>query len=94
MRGLCQEMANRTLSEKLRRFVPAGSPSADLQAFGAAIKELQEKRHSADYDPMLRVKTSDALTAIEAARNALSRFAAIADDERAAFIALLVFPPR
>jgi len=56
--------------------------------------ELQEKRHSADYDPLIRVRTSDAKLAIGAARAALRQFHAATADEREAFIALLVFTPR
>jgi hypothetical protein len=52
------------------------------------------KRHSADYDPLIRVKTSDAQLAITVARAALKRFNAVAPAEREAFLSLLLFPPR
>lgn len=58
------------------------------------ILELQRKRHSADYDPSIRVKSSDAQLAVQAARNALSRFNAAGALERESFLSLLLFNPR
>jgi hypothetical protein len=56
--------------------------------------ELQGKRHAADYDPMIRMKTSDALFAIKTARAAVRRFSKASAARRHAFLSLLVFPPR
>lgn len=58
------------------------------------VLELQEKRISADYDPLKRYQRSDSLSAIAVAQLALSRFKAATDAERQAFLALLVFKPR
>ncbi len=56
--------------------------------------EQAEKRHSADYDPSIRVKTADALLAIRTGRTALSRFRRAPAAKRKRFLALLAFPPR
>jgi hypothetical protein len=56
--------------------------------------QLQEKRHQADYDPTVRVRASDAHSAIASARAALARFEQASDAERIAFLGLLLFPPR
>src|SRR5438477_676262 len=64
-----------------------------MQAFAAAVLELQEKRHSADYDPSIRVKTSDAILAISTARSALNRFVTADPSRREAFLGLLLFRP-
>ena len=38
------------------------------------VVDLQEKRHLADYDPLLRVRMSDAISAVDTGRAALIRF--------------------
>jgi len=52
------------------------------------------RRHSADYDPVIRLKRSDATVAVEAAHSALSRFRSVSGQRRRVFLALLLFPPR
>jgi hypothetical protein len=56
--------------------------------------ELYEKRCEADYDPMIRVTRLDAIVAIGAARRALAHFTNASSLQRAAFLHLLLFPPR
>ena len=63
-------------------------------AFAAAVEDLQDKRHSADYDVMIRVNRSDAALAISTAQTALHRFDNASQVERLAFLSLLLFPPR
>src|SRR5829696_2138449 len=67
---------------------------SNVFAFAPAVVELQGKRHAADYDPMIRMKTSDALFAIKTARAAVRRFSKASAARRHAFLSLLVFPPR
>jgi hypothetical protein len=93
LRKLCEEVQKTTLSNKFRRYAPAGF-GANIVAFAAAAEELQEKRHSADYDVMIRINRSDAALAIDTARAALGRFNGAGELERLAFLSLLLFPPR
>lgn len=58
LKRVCEELQKSTLSPKYGRYAPPGGFGADLMAVAAAVIELQEKRHAADYDPLLRVRTS------------------------------------
>jgi hypothetical protein len=61
-----------------------------------ALRELcaELNKPSADYDPMIRLKRSDALLAVSSARSALARLRDTSPDVRRIFLALLLFPPR
>jgi hypothetical protein len=65
-----------------------------MAAFAAATLDLQQRRHAADYDVMIRMNKSDASVAIATARAALSRLSATSPPERLAFLSLLLFAPR
>jgi hypothetical protein len=94
LRTLSQEVKKPTLTAKFALHAPPGGFGASIVAFATAALELQEKRHNADYDPLIRVKTSDAQLAIKTARAALQRLNAASAAEREAFLALLLFAPR
>lgn len=94
LRELCMEAARQNLPPRLARHAPQAGFGPDIQEFAGLILELQRKRHSADYDPSIRVKSSDAQLAVQAARNALSRFNAAGALERESFLSLLLFNPR
>lgn len=94
LKNLCGEAKNQQLSPKYRNYAPSSGFGSNIQAFAAALIELQEKRHTADYDPSARMKTSDAALAIATARAAIRRFEGATEARRKAFLALLVFPPR
>jgi hypothetical protein len=76
------------------RYIPDGGFDRNIQAFADAFIQLQEKRHAADYDPLIRLKRSDAILAIDAARTAVSRLNDASGEHRKAFLTLLLFPPR
>ena len=59
-----------------------------------AVVELYGKRHEADCDPLLRVKSADAWAALKAARAAIHRFECASVEDRRLFLTLLLFPPR
>jgi hypothetical protein len=94
IRELCMEIRKRTLPRLLVRHAPQAGFGPDLEAYAEVIVELQEKRLSADYDPLKRYWRLEVLAAVSAAENALSRFKNVTDAEREAFLALLVFKPR
>jgi hypothetical protein len=94
LRSLCEEVKKPNLRPKYLRHAPSTGFGQNLQAFAAAVLELQEKRHAADYDPMIRVKRSDAILAVRTARTALRRFDRANPRRQRAFLSLLLFPPR
>ena len=94
LRAICEELAKTNLPDKYRRFEPRGGFGPDLKALAAAVIELQEKRHSADYDPHYRASLSDAVLAVKAGRTALVRFRSANRTKRKAFLSLIVFSPR
>jgi hypothetical protein len=94
LRDLCEEIGKPTPAKKYRPHVPAEGFGPNLPVFASALVELYEKRHTADYDPAIRVKTSDALSAIRRARSAIVRFNRASALRRKTFLTLLLFPPR
>jgi hypothetical protein len=94
LRDLCKEVQKSTLSNKFKPHAPSSGFGLNVTAFAAAVVELQEKRHSADYDVTVRMNKSDAVLAISTAQAALRRFSKASKTRRVAFLSLLLFPPR
>ena len=94
LRDLCMETKKSTPSAKYIKHIPDSGFGPNIPAFASALVELQEKRHSADYDPAYRVKTSDARLAIAQARSAIARFENSKDYRKRSFVSLLLFAPR
>src|SRR5205085_11520225 len=64
LRTLCEEVQKPTLRAKYAPHAPPNGFGPNIIAFAAAVLELQQKRYAADYDPMIRVKASDAVLAV------------------------------
>ena len=94
LRDLCKEVQKPTLSNKFKPHAPTNGFGPNITAFAAAVVELQEKRHAADYDVMIRMNKSDAVLAISTARAALRRFNKTSRARRLAYLSVLLFPPR
>jgi len=94
LRDLCTEVQKATLPVRYKRYEPRRGFGPNLTAFAMSLIELQQRRHAADYDPMIRLKKSDALLAVSTARRAVRRFGGASAQRRRVFLALLVFPPR
>jgi hypothetical protein len=94
LKDLCVEARKHTPPAKYAPYFPAQGFDPNIQAFAAAAIELQQKRHLADYDPQPRFSRSDAKLAISTARSAVQRFRAAGEEDRKAFLTLLVCPPR
>jgi len=94
LRELCKEVQKSTPSSNFRPYTPPGGFGADIAAFAAAVVALQVKRHTADYDVTVRMNRSDAVLAIAEARAALGRFDRASQQQRLAFLSLLLFSPR
>ena len=94
LKELCAETRKQTLSAKYQRHAPGNGFGSNIQAFAGVLVDLQEKRHAADYDPSIRVPTSDAKLAISMAKSAIRRFDQSSPKRQKTFLTLLVFPPR
>jgi len=92
--GVCEDIVKTTPSQKHANYLPTGGLGPDIIAVATAVKELQKKRVDADYDPLFRVTTSDAVLAIEMGRNAIARLKAANRAQRKTFLSLVLFPPR
>lgn len=62
LRDLCNEMQKSTLSPRYKRHEPTNGFGANLKAFAMSLVELQQRRHAADYDPMIRLKKIGRIT--------------------------------
>jgi hypothetical protein len=93
LRNLCN-LAKQNMPLKYQPYLPRSGLGPNIQAFSSAFVELQEKRHRADYDPVGRMKTSDAKLAIATAHSAIAKFDRVSEARRKAFLTLLLFPPR
>lgn len=94
IKELCADIGKPQPSKKIAGMMPAGGFGPNLQALAVAVVALQERRHEADYNPLLKFKTSDALLAISTARSALRRLARAPVAKRHRMLTLLMFPPR
>jgi hypothetical protein len=79
---------------RYRPYLPSNGFGPDIVEFATAVVELQEQRHAADYAPMIRLRTADALLAVRTARAALDRLRVASGPRRRTFLSLLAFPPR
>jgi uncharacterized protein (UPF0332 family) len=93
LRGLCNGI-KQTLSPKYNPYLPRGGFGQNITDFATAVIELQEKRHTADYNPMARMKRSDVLMSVRTARAAFRQFQSANAEQRTTFLILLLFPPR
>jgi hypothetical protein len=92
LRDLCNQVRGR--SDRIKPYAPSGGFDPEIRAFAAATVDLQEKRFIADYDVMVNANRSTALLAIAGARAALVRFNRATEEQREAFLSLLLFKPR
>jgi len=94
LRSLCLDVAKANAPAALKAFLPVGGFGQDLRKFALATANLQDRRHTADYDPSVNFVRRDAQSAIAAARSAVAQFLALSIEERRLFLALLLFPQR
>lgn len=94
LRELCEQAQRQKLPGRFSAYAPQNGFGPDIAAFATAVIELQEKRHRADYDPLIRANTADALLAVTTARAALARLQQADSASRQAFLTFLLFRPR
>ena len=70
-----------------------GFPEAARQ-FASHFEQMQQARHSADYDPAARFTKEDVRIGIATAAQVCDAFAALSQRQKAAFAALVLFPQR
>jgi hypothetical protein len=94
LKQLCLELRKPTAPPKWRPYIGETKTGPEIAAYASALVQLQEARHTADYDPTARFVTSDVLTYIGIARSGVSRFFQATTEQRAQFLTLLLSPPR
>jgi hypothetical protein len=94
LRTLCTELKKPVLASGFQPYVSATEFGNDIVALPSLILLLQQKRHRADYDPVIRVPRSEAVLAVSLARTALTHLRSATAVNREAFATLLLFPPR
>ena len=93
LRNLCDDIVKSKLPQKYTLYAPAGGFGPDILAVAAALADLQERRHMADYDPLARITLSDARLAVATSKAALARLKTSNKNKRKAFLSLVVFQP-
>ena len=94
LKRLCEDLHKSNPPPAYTAFVPQSGLGRDFSDFALALIGLQEDRHEADYDPMVRLQASDALVAIDSGRAAIKAFNGLPAETRRTFLTLLLFPPR
>ena len=94
LRELAAEARKQQASNRYAPYVPEGGFEPGLVAFSKAVKDLRDKRHAADYDPLARFTAADAGKAIDTARDAIRQFGEASEEQRKVYLSLLLCPPR
>jgi uncharacterized protein (UPF0332 family) len=88
--SLCDQLRGRSTARR-----PPHAPGADffgdVENFATTVAELQELRHSADYDPEFSTTGDEVRIRIDQARQAVNLFQNASDAQRVTFLALLFF---
>ena len=94
MKTVCGALRASTLKERFRRHLRGDSVSQEVRGFAGIFEELQDARHTADYDPVASLVTSDVVALIEAAVVAMDTFDRVAPEEKSDVLALLMVRAR
>lgn len=77
-----------------RALAPRDGFAPSIRTFAEAAVSLQVRRHAADYDPLPRFRTADAIVAIEMATAALKSWQDAPAEQRETVLWLLLFHAR
>jgi hypothetical protein len=94
MRSISVDIAKAPLPQKLAEATGLAQFSQQIQVTARALVELQQQRHSADYDPQFRASKSDARVAIELARYRGGMFDVAPVRERRLYLLCMLMPQR
>ena len=90
LRSLCDQLRGLSKAKKTPH-APGTTFFGDVVKFATTVAELQELRHSADYDPEFSIKVDEVRIRIDEARQAVNLFRKATDAQRTAFLTLLFF---
>ncbi len=90
LRSLCEQLRGRSKAKK-HPHAPGADFFGDVERFAATVAELQELRHSADYNPEFTTTVEEVRIRIDEARKAVSSFRRASEAQRVAFLTLLFF---
>jgi hypothetical protein len=90
LRSLCDQV-RRVVHAKKPPHAPGADFFGDVEKFATTVAELQELRHSADYDPEFSTTVDEARIRIDEARQAVNLFRNASEAQRVAFLTLLFF---
>jgi hypothetical protein len=88
---LCENIVKEKVPDKYKPFVPDGGFGPDLLAVAKTFADLQEKRESADYDPLYRITASEAALTSRGGRTALEHWRNASAEMRRLFSLMLTF---
>jgi len=94
LKSTCDIARQAQLPSSHRLYGPDGGFLPVIKDFATSALALRGRRLMADYDPMPRFRTADALFAVETARTALRKWNQAPAEQRSAFVWLLLFRPR
>jgi len=94
MRQVSIDAGKVELPAKLKEASGLAAFSDEIQVAARAFVELQQRRHSADYDPQVRLTKSDARVAIEFAKHGGGMFDLANAGQKRTFLLCLLMPQR
>jgi uncharacterized protein (UPF0332 family) len=94
LRNVCKEVSKQTPSDRYKAYIPAGGLGPKITALAEAAVLLQAKRYEADYDPLFAAGQTDVELVLKQAREALDALQSATEEQRNAFLGLLLFEPR
>lgn len=91
LRDLCRKIKESGPSGKRAQYGPQSGLDDETRTIAGLLLDLLEKRLDADYNPSIRLRTSDARLAVTIARDAIRRLKNANTEAREAFLTLLLF---
>jgi uncharacterized protein (UPF0332 family) len=92
LKAVCNQIASE--SSKIAPYMPSRRFGAEIKDVARAIVDMQEKRHTADYNPLFHATKSGVKISLREARAALQTFHAAPEADVEALSLLLFFKPR
>jgi hypothetical protein len=92
LKAVCNQIANE--SSKIAPYMPSARFGTEIKDVARAIVDMQEKRHTADYNPLFRATRSGVKLSLREARAALQKFQTAPEADVEALSLLLFFKPR
>ncbi len=95
LKDVCIEVGKSTLTDRYKEITGLDKFTRRLQDFSSAVVNLQEERHTADYDPLERLRLSQVKTSIDLAEQQILSFEGLPNNilaQKKLFLALVIFP--